>query len=279
MFNLSISPPLTELILKPSAKFTQAYQIKNNSKRTIYLSTTIKQWQPQGNSGSVTYFDYNTNQVRFSLNNADLKLGQNFALLPNQEKQIILKLTNNPDTPDQDYYFTLFFNQIDPGGLNSTAVGQIGSHILISSSKNLSSNVTANIRNIKITPKLKDIFFTPISFQIDLENQSSNFFKAQGSLVIQKGGKVIKELPINPQNILASSSHLLSCLDNDKIVPCTIKPPFWPGPYTATLKLDSEISYTLTSHSFLVLPYSIIALIITISGLVFLFKKIKNKLK
>jgi hypothetical protein len=273
MFNLSISPPLTELILKPGARFTQAYQIKNNSHQTIYLSTVIKQWQPKDNTGSITYFDYTTDQITFNLNNADLKIGQSFYISPNQEKQLVLKLDSLPDTPDQDYYFTLFLNQVDPGGQTSSALGQIGSHILISSSTNMSTQVNANIKSINITPKIKDVFFTPISFQIDLQNQSPNFFKAEGKLIIQKGSRLIEEIPITPQNILANSSHLLACQDNPD---CSIKPPFWPGPYTATLKLDSEVNYTSPPHTFLVLPYSIFALIIIISIIIFLFKKLKN---
>lgn len=282
MFDITISPATTELILKPAGTFTQAYQIKNNSHQTLYLSTSVKQWQPANNTGSITYSDYSSDQINFRLGNADLKLGQSFIIKPKQEKQLVLKLSNRPHTPNQDYYFTFFINQVDPGGQTGTAIGQIGSHILVSSSQDLTIEPKTNIKTINITPKIKDVFLTPISFQIDLENQSSHFFKATGKLIIQKGNRTITELTITPQNILANSSHLLTCLpdngpgqNNDQSIPCSIKPPFWPGPYTTTLKLDSEINYTSTPQTFIILPYFIFAVFIVIAGIIFTFKRIK----
>jgi len=276
MFNISISPPQTELVIKPSGRFTQAYQIKNNGNQTLYLSTSIKQFLPADSTGAISYFDTSTDQISFSLANADLKLGQNFIIKPNQEKQLVLKFSALPTTPDQDYYFTLFISQIDQGGSTSSSLGQIGAHILISSSQNLTTQPKANIDSIKTTPKFKDVFLKPISLSVDLQNQSDNFFKAEGKIVIQKGGKIIKELAVNPQNILANSSHYLTCLENDQVIPCSISPPFWPGPYTATLKLDSEVNYTSSPSTFLVLPYSIFALIIIVFGIFFLAKKLKK---
>ena len=273
MFNISISPPQTELVIKPSGRFTQAYQVKNNGNQTLYLSTSIKQWLPIDSTGALHYFDTATDQISFSLANADLNLGQNFILKPGQDKQIVLKLVSSKATPDQDYYFTFFVSQIDQGGSTSASLGQIGAHILMSSSSNLTTEPKASINSIKTSPKLKDIFLRPISFQVDLQNQSDNFFKAEGKIVIQKGGKIIKELAVNPQNILANSSHYLTCLDNPS---CSINPPFWPGPYTATLKLDSEVNYTSSPSTFLVLPYSIFALFVIIFGFIFLFKKLKK---
>ncbi len=279
MFNISISPPQTELVIKPSGHFTQAYQVKNNGNQTLYLSTSIKQWLPADSTGTINYFDTSTDQISFSLANADLNLGQNFILKPGQDKQIVLKLVSSKATPDQDYYFTFFISQIDQGGSTSSSLGQIGAHILMSSSTNLTTQPKATINSIKTTPKLKDIFFRPISLSVDLQNQSDNFFKAEGKLIIQKGGKIIKELAINPQNILANSSHYLTCLENDQVIPCSISPPFWPGPYTATLKLESEINYTSFPSTFLVLPYSIFALIIVISAFVLFIKKSKDRPK
>jgi len=273
MFNISISPPQTELVIKPSSRFTQAYQVKNNGNQTLYLSTSIKQWIPIDNTGAINYFDSPTDQISFSLTNADLNLGQNFILKPGQDKQIVLKLISSKTTPDQDFYFTFFINQVNQGGSTSSSLGQIGAHILMSSSTNLTTEPKASINSLKTSPKLKDIFFRPISFQVDLQNQSDNFFKAEGKIVIQKGSKIIKELAINPQNILADSSHFLTCQDNPN---CSISPPFWPGSYTATLKLDSEVSHTSSPYTFLVLPYSIFALFFIIFGIILLAKKFKK---
>jgi len=274
MYNLSISPPQTEIVIKPGASFTQAYQIENNSNQSVYLNTSVLEWLPTDNQSQIQYLDQPNTYINFSLLNSDLKLGQNFLLSPNSKRQIILKVIVNKDSPQQDTYFTFFVNQVDQTSTdNPGASGRLGAHLLISSSSNLSPQAKFSLKSLKTLPKIKDVFFTPLSFQIELDNPTLYFQKPIGQLVINKSGKEFKTLELDSQNVLANHSRQIYCLDNPS---CSLKGPFWPGPYTASIVLDN---YTSTPQDFIILPLSPLAFISFIFFLYFAYKNThKNSL-
>jgi len=251
MFNLSISPPQTEIAIKPGTSFTQAYQVKNLSNQAVYLNTSVLEWIPQDSLSSIQYLDQTNPHISFSLLNSDLNLGQDFLLPPNSDRQIILKAIISKDAPQQDSYFTFFVNQIDQTSTdNPGASGRIGAHVLISASTNLNQEPKFNLKSLLVTPKIKDIFFTNLSFRLELENQTNFFQKPVGKLIINKSDQEFKTLELDSQNILANHSRQIYCLDNPI---CSLKGPFWPGPYTAQIKLDN---YTSSSVNFIILPLS-----------------------
>lgn len=268
MFNLSISPPQTEIAIIPGTSFTQAYQVKNLSNQAVYLNTSVSEWIPQDSLSSIQYLDQTNPHISFSLLNSDLDLGQDFLLPPNSERQIILKAVISKDTPEKDAYFTFFVNQIDQTSTdNPGASGRIGAHVLISASTNLNQPSKFNLKSLLITPKIKDIFFTNLSFKIDLENQTNFFQKPIGQLVINKSDQEYKTLELDSQNILANHSRQIYCLDNPA---CSLKAPFWPGPYTAQIKLDN---YTSDPVNFIILPLSPLVFFLILFFVYFIAKK------
>ncbi len=278
MFNLTLSPPQIEFVLKPNVTLTQAYQVTNNSSQDITLNTKILPFLPLGDNGSVTYNNLITNpNITFSLNNADLQIGQPFTLKANETRQLVLKINTSPQTKLNDYYATFFIYQSNLPSLKETNIsqttGQIGSHILLSVSNTEITDSKGTIQKFFLTPKIKDIFFTPINFSGQIQNNSDYFFKTAGKITITKGQKFIKELILEPQNVLANYYRRFNCQNQSS---CTLSPPFWPGYYTATLELDSNLNIPPVSTSFFVLPLSPIALIGFIYLCFFLFSKIKN---
>jgi hypothetical protein len=196
-----------------------------------------------------------------------LKLGQNFSLKQDEKRQLVLKIQTNPQTPDSDNYYTFFVSQdlsnsIDQS--NSQVNAKIGSHILLSVSSNSQIEKRAGIINFRATPKFKDIFFNQINLQGEIENKTGHFLKTQGKITITKNNKVIKELTLFPNNVLSNYTRKITCLDNKSIIPCTLKPPFWPGNYTAQITLDPSISAKSVSISFFVFPYFLVGLILII---------------
>lgn len=272
-FNLSISPLQTEFMARPGATFTQAYQITNNSQNTISLTTSIESWQPQGTDGSVQYLTQPITGFVFGLNNADLKLGQNFNLRPGESRQLVLKVKLDPDTPLKDSYFTFFVNKI-PSGIDSdtgaAVSGRIGSHLLISTSAQENPQVTAKISDFKSTPQIKDIFFTPIQFNALIDNTSNYFFHTFGKISINKNGQTQKELNLQPNNVLAHHSRSILCSESSL---CSIHPPFWPGAYTATLSLDASASAASASTTFYVFPISPLIFAIFIGLIILLLRR------
>jgi len=274
MFNLSISPPQTEIAIIPGTSFTQAYQVKNLSNQAVYLNTSVLEWIPQDSLSSIQYLDQTNPYIFFSLLNSNLDLGQDFLLPPNSDRQIILKAVISKDAPQQDSYFTFFLNQIDQTSTdNPGASGRIGAHVLISASTDLNQEPKFNLKSLLITPKIKDIFFTNLSFKIELENQTNFFQKPIGQLVINKSDQEYKTLELDSQNILANHSRQIYCLDNPS---CTIKGPFWSGPYTAQIKLDN---YTSDPVNFIILPLSPLIFILILFLVYYILNKTKFKPK
>ena len=279
-FNLSLTPPQSEYILKPGVTLIQAYEVTNNSDQIITVNTKVLPFLPSGDSGSVTYSNLISNpNINFSLNNSDIQLGQPFTLKANETKQLVLKITANSQTKLSDYYSTFFVYQINDTSANDTNIsqttGQIGSHILLSVSDTESPKTEGAIQKFLTTPKIKDVFFTPINFSGQIQNNSNYFFKTAGKITIKKGDKVVKELNLDSQNVLANFYRQFSCNNQST---CTLSPPLWPGAYTATINLDSSLNTNPLSVSFFVLPLSPVAILGVLCLVIFLFSKVrKNK--
>jgi hypothetical protein len=279
LFDLTIYPPQIEFVLKPGITITQAYEITNNSDQALNLNTEVLPFLPQGDNGSVTYANlFPDPNIVFSLNNSDMVLGQPFTLPAHIAKQIVLKIKTSPDTHLSDYYSTFFVYQNETIPNNDTsfsqANGKIGSHILLSVANQENPKIAGQVQKFSITPKIKDVFFTPINFSAQIQNQTNYFFKTGGQITITKGAKTIKEFKLDTNNVLANYFRRLSCQNQDS---CTLSPPLWPGSYTATLSFDSNLNIAPVSTSFFIMPLSPLALILLIISLIFIFKNIFKK--
>jgi len=281
MFNLSLSPPQTEFVLKPGVTLTQAYEVTNNSSESITLNTEVLPFIPQGDNGSVSYSALLANpNIAFSLNNANLQLGQPFTLAPQESRQLVLKIKTSSDTQLADYYSTFFVYQTNDMSANSDtfsqSTGKIGSHILLSISNTEFPKIEGQIKKFSAFPKIKDVFFTPINFSIQIQNQTNYFFKSIGKITISKNQKIIKQLALESQNVLANHQRSILCKNQTT---CTLSPPLWPGKYIATIEPDSNLNIPPISTSFWILPLSPIAFIFSIFFIVYLFRWIKKQVK
>lgn len=280
MFNISLSPSQIEFVLKPGITLTQAYQITNNSDQSITLNTEVLPFLPQGDNGSVSYSSLLANpNIVFSLNNANLRLGQPFTLAPLESRQLVLKIKTSPQTELADYYSTFFIYQSTNLSANNTnisqSIGKIGSHILLSVSNSEFPQINGQVKKFTIIPKIKDVFFTRLNFYPKIENNTNYFFKSLGKITISKNQKIIKQLNLQSQNVLANHQRSLLC---ENQTPCSLSPPFWPGKYTATVEFDSNLNIPTTTTSFWVLPLSPIILILSILFFIYLIHWVKNKL-
>jgi len=285
-YNLTIKPAQIEIIAKPGSSITQAYQITNNSPNTLYLTPSVEAWTPQGNDGSVKYCSpacpdaYNA--ISYSLGNADLKINQSFTLTPNQSQQLVLKIKSTPDASLGDYYATFFISQFttdkirnsDPAAPQTSA--KLGSHILLSLSKTESNPASSQIKLFKTSPRLKDIFFGKVNFTAQIDNTSDYYYPIVGKINIVKNGKTQTSLDLAPQNVLAHHSRNINCISPDKqsLQTCSLKAPFWPGHYTATLSLNPAIKSTPVTISYYIFPYYLgLALLLLSLAAILFFKR------
>lgn len=278
-FNLTLSPSQVEFVLKPNITLIQAYDVINNSDFSITLNTEVLPWLPSGTDGSVNYKQaINNPNIEFSLANSDLKLGQPFTLNANSKQQLVLKIKTNPNTGLADNYFTFFVfqnqNTINSKDNLSQATGKIGSHVLLTVSETENPKVESAIQTFSITPKIKDVFFSPITFNGLVKNNSDFFFKINGKIYITKNDKTIKELELNQNNVLNHHSRDISCVNETS---CTLNPPLWPGHYLVKVSLDPSLNAKPYETSFYVLPISPILFLLFLLGLFFGFKKFSKK--
>ncbi len=273
-YSLTINPAQSEFIIKPGATVLQAYDLTNNSGNTLYLNTSVEAWQPSGSDGSLSYDHVpESENIQFSLNNADLKLGDTFALKPDEKRQLVLKIKPDSNTLKKDYYYTLFVNQaqtnqINPDSARSSTHAKIGSHLLFSVSDTEKLPLSAQIFDFIALPKIKDCFLTPVNLSALIKNQTGNFFKTEGKITVYKDNREMVQLQLSPQNVLANHSRSILCTPAHT---CTLKPPFWPGAYTASLSLSATDSAKPVTTTFYVFPFSLLILLLPLSLLALTF--------
>lgn len=277
IFDLTLSPAQLEYVLKPGVTIIQAYNVVNNSDSSITLNTEILPWIPAGTDGSVNYSQATANpNLEFSLGNADIQIGQPFTLAANSKQQLVLKIKSSPNIELSDNYYTLFVfqdqNTIKSTDTSSQATGKIGSHLLLTISDTENPKVESAIENFSITPKIKDIFFRPITFSGQVKNNSNFFFKTNGKITITKNDKTIKEFEFDSNNVLNHHSRTITCNNQNT---CSINPPLWPGHYKVSVSLDPSLNAKSYDTSFYVFPISPILFFLLILGFVFGIKKIK----
>lgn len=272
-FNITISPAQIEYLVKPNATIIQAYEINNNSNQDIYLNSEVLPFLPQGNSGSVSYQNIPTNShINFSLNNSDLVLGQPFLLKANSKRQLVLKIKTSSNVSLSDTYYTFFVSQIqNQNNVNfPQASGKIGSHILLSVTNTENITNKGSVSIFKTTPKIKDVLFSQIKFMGEVKNDSNYFLKTSGQITLVKNDQTLEEIKLQPLNVLSNYYRQIDCQD---LKNCTLKGPFWPGRYTATISFDENLHISSQSTSFFVLPISPLLFILFLVGIIFGIKK------
>lgn len=276
-FNLTLSPAQNEITLNKDSSFTLAYEITNNSSETILLNSSINSWSPSNKEGNVNYDTNNDNSIDFSLSNSDLKLNQDFTLGPNQKKQLVLRIKNN-DLNEQDHYYTFFIQQknLNPTLNNGQNLAKIGSHILISSNSQKQNYSSLIPKNINLSPKIKDIFFSQ-KINGEIFNQASHYSQIDGQISLLHNNQSIWQNTLYPYTVLSQNSRLIKCLDTNtnQAVNCQTKSPLWPGKYQIRISLNQNNSSSEYYQSFFILPYSFIAFILF--SFLILFLILKNK--
>jgi len=286
--SLSISPPILEAVIKPGEKIEQVYTLKNDGPDAIISVDifTFNQADDFGNpriSKSIKDYDPLSVKYWFSFKEPQLSLGDKFSLKQGEEKKITLDINPEDNTPNGDYYFTLIFRTeldntfVAPETKSSLSQAEIGSNILITISKDGIINRKAAVKEFK-APKIIDSF-SPLTYQVKLANIGEGFFKPFGKITIESvlGKKYV--LNLAPQNIITASSREISCLENERLVPCRLPAKFLFGPYKATLSFEVENdkkNYSKTINSFGIPVIPLLAAFLLLITLIFV-KKTKKK--
>jgi hypothetical protein len=282
--SLSIWPPLLEVMIQPGKSITQVYKLSNEGETDLVVKGEILAFNPLGEQGEIQLSDQQSPAHEWiSFQNADLGLGQNFAVKAGQSQQIVLKIKVPLEAKEDDYYLTLLF-ETQPSALNENlseaqARAKIGANILLTVSETGEPPRKAEISEFKVqSAKFKIIdSFTRPQFLLRVKNTGRSFFKPMGTITTTGwlGQKFISDLL--PENILTNSVRAINCAtpdSPDRVSPCQINTRFLLGPYQARVEfgLDKISSDYTAKINFIALP---IKLILGILILVILFIVIK----
>lgn len=249
--SISITPPLSEIVMQPGRSITQAFTITNDGTVDLEVIPTIVDFSPDDTTGAPIVFEKNENFPYAELQNLDKKLGKPFLLPAGSKDQLVLRITIPRSEPDRDYYKTLLLKTSPSGlvqtnGTQTVSQAYIGVHILLSVSGNGEDQAKLVIEKLTV-PRIIDMF-SSLSISLIVKNLGTNYTKAHGQVSITSTlGKVVKIFPLLPENILAGSIRKLqsSVQDPDDTksaiaTPMEYRPLFLLGQYTVMATVGRE---------------------------------------
>lgn len=265
---LSITPPITEIMIIPGKIVTQTFTITNDGNDGM-ASIYIIPFKAQGESGNVVLDEKNAVTVAspyvswFSIISPVSTFGEKFYMAGGQRQEITVKITPPESAAEKDYYFTLLYeldNNI-PGGtlpMGPTNQARIGANLILSLSRDGNPAKTAEIVEFK-APKIIDSL-EKLTFDIRIGNFGSYVFKPDGEITIKPIFGSVETLSLAPLNIISDSVRNIPCLEGEEIIVCQSNRKVLVGVYKSTLEIthngSSETqSKTVTTVAF---PFSII---------------------
>lgn len=293
--SLSISPPIIEAAMKPGKSIMIAYNLKNSGDPTI-ITTKVVSFEPRDNFGNVRLKNDAVGPVRFSLDNADLQLGQPFFLNTGATQQLLVRMRLPENIPNGDHYYSLLAETMAPttieGIASSRAKATIASNILITVTDSGIIDIKPKITIFETLSRLKLNFFgktlkvfdslDKIPVVLYLENKGSNKIVPNGKITLRGGFDQTAEYEIIPKNVLTNSQRLLEATPSASVsagnqVPATMT---LEGLFFGRYSLSSDINFgdnsptVFASTSFFAFPFKIsAAIVLLIAVTVYLTKR------
>lgn len=272
-FSLSVSPPITQILIKPGTKVTQTYQISSNGEAGLY-SIHLFPFLPGGENGQIDIneqADVATNPQDtgwFSILQPQVKFGEKFNVPSGSTTTVVIQIEVPPEATQKDYYYSVIFQSENEKGMGqsvSQTYGRIGSNLLMSVVEGENPFRIAEVQEFS-APIIVDSL-GKIDYSVILKNVGRTLFKPTGKIAIGNFlSKKVTNLEIAPQNVLAFSERKILCLKEESLIDCTYDSPVLLGLYQAKLgfTLDGQDKTYQAEVTTLALPFSLIAVLIVI---------------
>lgn len=245
--NLSISPPILELIIQPGKTVKQIYTISSDSSNTN-LTAKIVYFTPADSAGNI-----------------DLTEDKAPDWISYDQKSSTLTISPPENTEETDHFLTLVFETKAPVDLlnqNSVSlVSQIGSNMLLTVSKDGNPKKSAEIIEFK-SPKIVDSLFGEIGYNITLKNNGNSFWKPIGKIITNN-----ETINLAPQNIISGSNRKIRCIENENLFDCKLQNKFNIGKITSKLEfsIDEDPKIYKSEAVTYAFPFSILLALIILS--------------
>lgn len=260
--SLTISPPITEVLIAPGKEVVQTYVLKNEGNSTL-ISVTVVPFYPQGEQGFQEFKDELASSYAnwFTLMTPTIPLGASFNLPQGQTQTVSLKIAPPTDVSLKDYYFAVFFTtqQDSETGLDTGySQAKVGSNLLITVSDD--GNPVKNVSIKRFSAPLIIDSFAKLTYSVTLENIGRAYVKPMGKIIVYSSPfKDISQLNLAPVNILTSSLRDIPCLTGEEQTICTLDKKFPLGIYKAklTFSLDEETQIYTSEIVTFAFPFSL----------------------
>ncbi|NCO12620.1 hypothetical protein GW926_03745 [Candidatus Pacearchaeota archaeon] len=287
--NLSISPPVTYMSIKPGEEQTYQIRVENLGDSTLEITPSLLDFDADNKTGQPIVKQTGTFKY-IRINDGLSSFGESFYLEPKQKKAIPITVDIPRSEQEEEYAMTVFFtfkNKTDEKQKDSQAkvAGTVGSNLILLVTRNNLDRGNIIVKNITSMPTIDS--FMPIRFTALAENIGKNATPASGSAKISNWqNREIAEFEIHPDMILANSSRELrekDFLSNE----FRFKKPFLLGIYRISIELNKNSSPNsdvfVLNKTIVALPFSIILLplsgIILYSGYRVILKKTNPRKK
>ena len=263
--DLTISPPVSYLHVKPGSKQAHTIHIQNNGDHTITVTPTVHNFSVQPDTGLPQLADDHTFPHFTSLDQQLVPM----LLEPDQKAQLTLAIAPPQNALEKEYPLSIVFvAEEDDATTPSRLKGSVASNlILLISSKN---EFTQRLTVAEINAPLLLDSFQSLSIHPLLKNEGLATSTASGSAVIKNWmGTEVARFELFPDNILGFSQRPARARDLEKPnslqpIPFDYKPTLLLGPYTVEVTLNNQEELTTNKKTVVALPF--LALIALFAG-------------
>lgn len=275
--DISLSPALITIKTDGKDESTPKIYIQNKTTHNVSYDISLVPFQPSTlkngepilqDSIDKDYNDLFQNIIIIDDNSPVTKVD----LAPQQKKVIKLALDLPTTLKKRDYYFSVIFTSSAENKIeNSTATNinqALGVNILLSYGQQ--GQIQGEIKEFSASSFVNK---GPVSFKIDLKNNSNNFVTASGNILIKNMfGQAVGNFDLKPTNVLANSQRIIeNSVWNEK---------FLLGLYSAKVEISLSPSGPILTKqiNFFAFPLEyIVFLIIIVSFIYYVRLRLKKK--
>ena len=287
-FDLSISPPITHILIKPNTSIIQAFNLKNYSDHPLTLIARLVPFSPGNRNGipelnldsSPKYLDY------FTLANSKIRLNQPFTLAANGSDQLVLQVKFPQNSSLADYYTSLVVSQVSPDldQLTGTQLsGAVVSNILLTVNLVADPNVNLSLAELRLDSSLFKIgpyqvvdTLSPVTFSAVAKNHSPFLVTTSGNFSLRLRNSTRLTSGYKPVYLLAYSER---SLESSESAGFTYHPhPFDLGLASANFSLVQNSASVSETITFIIFPVKILfSLILVATLLTFIIAPLVSK--
>lgn len=283
---LTITPPVSYLQIKPGSKARHTITIENTGDSSLEVTPRAVDFTANGVSGMPMLSETTT----FPYFQDAEQLFKPITLESGKKAQLTIQFSVPQTAPEKEFPLSIIFTAApekpDTDSSLASVTSGVASNVIVLVSNQNTLQQTLEVTNYDLSSVIDS--FSPITANPVAKNNRFSTTTASGSATLKNWrGKVVAEYSVYPDNILGFSSRALRFVTKDSLsnpenvvpTPFTYDPLFFMGPYTLEISFIDPTSTSVSVHSktIVVFPYKILLVVLGGIGLWFALKFYEKK--